>query len=156
MTKCLKIKVVRLRPWHAKRIAQHMRQADRSEAMALAGLTPEQVAGYCVRTAVRGWAVLLNGQAVVMFGVSRRSAMTDTGVPWLLATPEAEQYPVNFLRRCKPYLAEIQKDFPRLVNYVDVRNTTAMQWLRWLGFRIHDSEPAGPFGRRFCKFTLGE
>ena len=47
------------------------------------------------------------------------------------------------------------KTYRVLTNYADARNTTAIRWLRWLGFNILPAIPFGLDGLPFHPFELG-
>ena len=59
-----------------------------------------------------------------------------------------------FLKRSKPWLEDIKKDYNYLENYVDARNTLSIKWLKWLGFKVEDPIPYGVNGEPFHKFTM--
>ena len=42
----------------------------------------------------------------------------------------------EFLPESRKWVEKINQDYLVLTNYVDVRNTAAKRWLRWLGFRF--------------------
>jgi len=39
-------------------------------------------------------------------------------------------------------------------NYVDVRNTVAIHWLKWMGFKMEEPQAWGVQGLDFHKFTM--
>jgi hypothetical protein len=59
-----------------------------------------------------------------------------------------------FLRASRQIVEEWQRDFPRLHNYTDARNTVHHRWLRWLGFTFTARhETFGPLGLPFYEFV---
>jgi len=44
--------------------------------------------------------------------------------------------------------------YSHLENWVDARNTKAINWLRWLGFTVHDPVPFGVAGLPFHRFDM--
>jgi hypothetical protein len=52
-------------------------------------------------------------------------------------------------------VAEMLRDYPRLCNVVDVRNTVAIRWLKWLGFEFN-VPPAPHNGQLFLIFQAGD
>lgn len=136
-------------------ITADLREADRRECLAQTLLEPEDAIAMVMRAAVRAWTGTVNGVPACLFGVSRGALVgADVGTPWLVGTPLIEQYERSFLRRNRDMVREMSTLFPRLENYVDIRNQKSVRWLRWLGFTIHEAEPHGPLGRRFHRFTL--
>ena len=73
-----------------------------------------------------------------------RSRLGGVGVPWMVAARLVEQYPLAFLRRCRPAVDYMAERYPVLTNAVDARNALAIGWLRWLGFTIKPAIPVGP------------
>lgn len=88
------------------------------------------------------WALtgLIDGEPVCMFGVAPVSILNGEGAPWMLGTEQLEQAQVAFLRACRGVVADMERTYPRLMNVVDARNTVAIRWLRWLGFRFDESQ----------------
>ena len=71
----------------------------------------------------------------------------------MIGTNLLDRNAFTFMRRCKPQVLEIFKDYDRLEHYVDVRNVRAIRWLQALGFTVEDDEqPYGIFKRPFRKF----
>lgn len=136
-------------------IAANIRAADRRECLAQTLLQPEDAIAYVMGSAARAWVGLVDGEHACIFGVSRSSLMTlEWGEPWLMGTPLLERHERAFLRRNKAYISEFINIFPKLQNWVDMRNEKAVRWLAWLGFTIHPAEPHGPLGRPFHRFTM--
>lgn len=136
-------------------IVANIREDDRRECMAQTLLQPADALAFVMRSAVRAWVGLVDGQHACIFGVSRSSLSTlEWGTPWLIGTPLIERHERAFLRRNKAYISEFKTIFPKMENWVDMRNEKAVRWLAWLGFKIHDAEPHGPLGRLFHRFTL--
>jgi len=137
-------------------IVPNLREADRRECVAQTLLQPEDAITFVMRSAVRAWAGTIDGEIACLFGVSRSSLTTlEWGTPWMMGTPLIERHERAFLRRNKPYISEFKSIFPKLENWVDMRNEKAVRWLAWLGFKIHDAEPHGLLGRPFHRFTMG-
>ena len=139
---------------HVAAMAPRMRQADRDEVWASAMLTPEQALSMSVRTSMRSWAGIIDGEVVCIFGVGAPSMLSDVGIPWMLGTDSLERYQRTFLRRCRRYVAEMLDGYRVLVNFVDERNTVSQRWLAWLGFTLQDPEPHGPLGLPFRRFYM--
>lgn len=140
---------------HVTAMLPHVRIADRHEVMASSGLPMEDVLGECVRKSDgMAWAGLVDDQVACIFGVVGASILSDTGYPWLLGTDLIEQHAKAFLRRNKAMVKVMLSRYPYLKNYVDVRNTTAICWLRWLGFAILPAEPYGMYRMPFHPFEM--
>ena len=97
---------------------------------------------------------LVNDELVCMWGVCPISLISSSGSPWMLGTDLIEKKQRIFLRRSKPWLEDIKKDYKTLENHVDERNTLSVRWLKWLGFEMKKAEPYGVNGELFHKFTM--
>lgn len=151
-----KIEVQPATPADLAGVLADIRDADRRECLAQTLLQPADAVAFILGNSVRAWAGRVDGKPACLFGVARSSLLSpDWGRPWLVGTPLLEQNERAFLRRNKAYISEMISLFPKLENWVDMRNEKAVRWLAWLGFRIHDAEPHGPLGRPFHRFTMG-
>lgn len=148
------VQIVHTTPEHIAEILPHVRQVDNDEFWATAMMTAEQVLNYGLQHSAGCWTGIANGDVVTIFGVTPASLLTGYGTPWLVASDRLDRYSRTFIRHSRPLLAEMLTRFPRLENYVDARNIAAKQWLHWLGFKIEEPAPAGPFGLPFHKFTM--
>lgn len=97
---------------------------------------------------------LVNDELVCMWGVCPISLLSGSGSPWMLGTDLIKKKQRIFLRRSKPWLDDIRKDYRYLENFVDARNTLSIKWLKWLGFEMDEAEPYGIHGEPFHKFTM--
>jgi len=54
----------------------------------------------------------------------------------MIGTQEIERNRHSFLRGSRDVLAYLHKDYDRLYNVVDARNTLHVEYLKWLGFKM--------------------
>lgn len=134
-------------------IVASARAADVQEMAAL-GLTVERALQGGMQVSDWSYTGLVDGAPVCMFGVAPRSVLSGEGIPWMLGTNALEAAQVPFLRTCRPVVAAMRDAYPRLANFIDERNTVAMRWLRWLGFRFDDT-PVQFNGQTFRVFRMG-
>ena len=59
----------------------------------------------------------------------------DVGIPWCITTTEIRKHPVAAYKIMKETLTEWKRHTRYLLNYVDVRNVTAIRFLDHLGFK---------------------
>lgn len=134
-------------------MGENMRECDRQEIAAFCGMKPFQAVDFSIRISEKSWTGLVSGEIVVIFGVSSRSILSRRGMPWLYGTDKfGKTHNYEFLQCCRPYLAQMEEGFELLDNYVDVRNTSAIRWLKWLGFTMKGPTNVGPFQRPFYWF----
>lgn len=135
-------------------IAAIARQADIDELTEALGVTIEDALLCGIRDSLNARQIVVDGQVVAVFGDAVFSLLGGVGVPWLISTIHVQKHPRAFLQVCKPEVRQMLTRHHHLMNYVDARNTAAIRWLKWLGFKF---EPAAPYGARrflFHKFTL--
>jgi hypothetical protein len=131
-----------------------MRQADRDEAWAAGHWSPrEALTQSLVMSRGISYTGLAGNKVLCMFGVGRWSPLNLLGMPWLLTSDSLPKHAIGFLRHSKRYFNTMRQDFTVLQNYVDARNTDAVEWLSWLGFKIDPPQPMGPDQVPFHRFS---
>lgn len=133
-------------------LAELVRQADREEIEAATGLPIAEALARLLPGSCKASKIVHQGLVLAVFGDAAHSA--GVGVPWLISTERVEQFPREFLRVCRPEVADMLDRHGSLINYVDARNTAAMRWLRWLGFKFGEAVPYGHAGLPFFQFGM--
>lgn len=145
------------KPEDVMEMSQSIRQADRDELMAVAGVEAEYALWRGLQHSTAAWTGRVNGTIICLFGVAPIEPMVARcGAPWLIGTTVLERHATTFLRHGRFYVAEMQRRYHHLHNFVDSRNTKAITWLRWLGFMIEEAKPFGVLRLPFHRFSLGE
>jgi hypothetical protein len=147
----VRIVIERLEPRHA-RITPYLRKADVDEMNDGLGIRTAWGVAYSIACSRPGFAVVADGIPAALFGIGP-SLEKGLGVPWLLATPEIERWPVTFYRMSKRLFPRLASGYDRLVNWVDARNVLSLRWLAWLGFEAGPPAPWGVLGLEFHKMT---
>jgi hypothetical protein len=150
----MKAEIVTASRDHIAIIAANMREADRREMYDFAMLSPFEAVYRSFESASMAWTGMIDGEPVCMFGASKASLLSDTGLVWLFTTDAIEKHQMTFLRRCKSVVEAMQAVFPRLENFVACYNVKAIQWLKWLQFSFSEPEPMGHFKVSFIKFSM--
>lgn len=140
---------------HGDYIAANIRHSDRKEIYYLAAMKPAAAVKTTMASAVVARTVMVDNLPAVIFGVSRRSFLSDVGVPWLLGTPVAEEHQFRFGRETRDHCRRMMTIFPVMENYALAENTRTVRWLKWAGFDIEDARPFGAFGAPFVRFGKG-
>lgn len=138
---------------HIPALVADMRPADIAEMNALGYKDMEQCYRHSLEISDEAFTGMLDGEPVVMFGVSTASIMANTARPWLLGTSRLDQKAVAmiFLRRCHNYLSIWMNTYNHLYNCVHAPNKKAIQWLSWLGFEF--GSPIILNGHQFLQFS---
>jgi len=131
-----------------------VRQADIDEFTEALGIPMEEALLEAITGSLNAKQIVVDDKVVAVFGDAPFSILGSIGVPWLISTVHVEQHARAFLKVCKPEVQGMLTRHHHLMNYVDARNTSAIRWLKWLGFTFG---PAVPYGARrfpFHPFTL--
>ena len=153
----MKAELVQADADHIPAIAANVREADRDELRAAWCMTPLDCMFHGLEYSVKAWTGLIDGEPVCMFGCVPASTLGNVGRPWMVGTNSLDTHPLVFLRRCKRSgcLREMRERFDVLTNFVDVRNTRAIEWLIWLGFEVWiDPVELGPYKLPFLRFEM--
>jgi len=147
-------------PYDCEELAQNLRPADRQEVAAAYGHsgTAEEIAGY-VAASADAWVCHTADGLMCLFGVARwrgSSALSPVGIPWMLGTSIVSRNASDLIRSTRAYLAEMRKDYPLLVNFIDARNEPSLRYMRACGATINAPAPYGVEHRAFHRFSLGE
>lgn len=131
-----------------------VRQADIDEITEALGVPMEEALLEAFTGSLNAKKIVVDGKVVAVFGDAVHSILGSIGVPWLISTVHVEQHARAFLKVCKPEVQGMLTRHQHLVNFVDARNTSAIRWLKWLGFSFGPAEPYGARGFLFHSFTL--
>lgn len=139
---------------HVELLVPFIRQADADEIWAASQSTPRKALNQGVNCSTHAWTGVIDGVPACMFGVAPMSLVNGAGAPWMLASSLIEQHATPFLRRSKKCVKTMRTSYNYLVNYVDNRNTKAIEWLQWLGFELSEPQPFGVYGLPFRRFEM--
>jgi len=118
----------------AEILAPKLRKQDVVEVWASHGLSPLEALVTSYNNSSESHTIIASdGEVIGMFGVVDEGVV---GIPWLLASDQLPQVAREFLPESRKWVERINQDYLVLTNYVDVRNTVARRWLRWLGFKF--------------------
>lgn len=131
-------------------LAVEMREKDAAELQKL-GLEPLQALYECVAASQRSYVAVDKGIPFAAWGLARYSLATGCGGPWLLTGRGIEKHKRLLLAGSRYFVERMLEDCPRLVVMVDAEYKEALRWLRWLGFRLDEPVPYGPYGSPFCR-----
>jgi hypothetical protein len=113
-------------------IAKNMRDQDKKEAWSAFRMTPIQIAEYSFNKSLISMTII-HESPIAMFGIMTHDL--SIGVLWMLTTHglESNGFGRPFVRNCKKWFNEMLEIYPVLIGTVDLRNTTSVRWLNYLG-----------------------
>jgi len=149
-----KLEVVKATPAHIINLVPRIAKQDLAEMHASTELPPEAALMKSMVISEYCWAVLdEDSQCIAVFGVAPLNP--DTGIPWLIASDSFRTRWVEVARGSRLWRQILDESYSCLVNFVHVDNKTAIRWLEWLGFDIHQAIPFGVRGELFHPFSKG-
>lgn len=145
------LKFIKAERWHARRMARiGLRPADVAECLAI-GLTAREGLITSLEDSETAWCGIgEDGKPAVLFGVCRHPHIEGAGIPWLLATPKLSAK--DLIRESPRFIQIMHRKFSMLVNMVHARNTRAIRWLQWAGFKLGIEREHGPNKALFIPF----
>lgn len=119
-------------------LAAHLRDADRRECE-LWGHDPLPSLRTGLSYSLQPLTVVgPSGKPAAMFGLTGGTG--EDATVWLLGTPEITSFPMTFLRQSRLWMDHLCRPIRGIDrvkgvgNWVDLRNTKHVDWLRWMGF----------------------
>lgn len=146
--------IVKATAEHAEYLAPRLRDQDVAEIWAASRVQPHEA----LMEALGGEAFtgIVDDEPACMFGCRPVSPLhPQVAIPWLLGTEKMVSRPWTFLRVSHIYVRNLKERHQLLYNYVDARNTVAVQWIRSLGFVLQPAQPYGYDRLPFHRFYAG-
>jgi len=135
-------------------ISKNMRIADIQEIWRSHGHTPLQSLTIAFYTSTLCYTVEHNNKRAAMFGVVPESFLGSRGSIWLLGTNDLAKIQRKLIRHSRSVIKYLLQHYQHLDNYVDVKNTLSIKWLRWCGAEIEEPKPFGERKELFHHFTF--
>lgn len=121
-------------PESLRKIADHLREADRADLEAVGHTDVHQVITDAVAGSREAWIARWNGEPQAVFGVTDYPLDDRHGVPWLLSTGNEPPQSREFLKLARATVACWEPMYLSLCNIVGVLHPTAHALLKALGF----------------------
>jgi hypothetical protein len=131
-----------------------LRESDREEIKASHGHNPEEALLHSLKVSSHAFTVTFKGRPVAMFGVAPTEGDKTLGCIWLLASDEIHKIKKTFLKMSGVFIKQMLDLYPVLFNYVDIRNTKSIDWLKWCGAQFMVPEVYGVENKFFSLFTI--
>ena len=151
------MEIIQSEKWHVTYLAPRLRQQDVAEIRAGSGSKPEEALMEGLQLSMPHACTLISPLTKLpcaMCGVTPFGE--GIGLVWLLGTPELAHSPLAFQKAARKLIekAFTELGYTEIGNVVHAGNTTAVRWLRHMGFTFtQENVPAGRNGELFHAFT---
>lgn len=129
-------------------------QADVEELFDFMGMSYENALRLSIRQSVFSRVAWLGDDPIFAFGVTVPRTLTGVHHPWMLRSSKVEKLEPRVFKRVKAGFNIIRRKYPRLENYVSVKNRGALALIYRLGFTVDEPAPAGAWRRSFRRFYM--
>lgn len=126
-------------PDHVPVLADNMREADRKETGAL-GRTPHQALSRSLAASLWALTAIVDETPEAMLGVAPLNMIEGVGVPWMLGSEKIYDHARDLVRHGPKIIAEMERTFPLLENYVSSDNDRAIRFLRHWNWEISERQ----------------
>lgn len=114
-------------------IGDKMRKSDRQEIWKSHHQQPREAVMTGFRESVTSYTATIHGEPILMTGIVPTYFLGSSAVIWMLATDQINEIPVKFVRQSRIIIGKFLEQYPHLYNYVDMKNTESIKWLKWCG-----------------------
>ena len=144
------IEIIQGTPSHVIELRKNLRELDAQEIRNF-GACIRRVLWMTFNQTLVPKTVLVDGKVAGMFGCGG-TVIGQVGKPWMLATPIADQYPLQFALLYRQEVRKMLEHYPILENLVDASYIQAIRLLKLMGFMVYDNEPI--HDGKFYKFRM--
>lgn len=146
----MKLEIKPLQIEHVSHVINNMTEEDRAEVVA-AKIDPILSFTHGFKQSPISGIFALGDEALAIWGCIPDDREKDTGIPWMVATPEFRNYPRDAAELTMNVVEHMNHSFPKLHNLVHKNHEVAKRWLSWCGFQVFD-KLIGP-GNQFHYFV---
>lgn len=142
------------RPEDIDCLAENLRPADKAEVWKSNHKSPREALSEGMKNSSICLTVERYKKPIAMFGIVPVAILGRTATIWLLGSPEIKAMQVVFVKNSKMFINIMLKQYPRLINHVDIKNKQAIKWLKLCGAEIAEAAPYGVEQQLFKHFEL--
>jgi hypothetical protein len=135
-------------------IAKDLRQADKDEVYASHHKDPLNALMDGYKQSTLCYTVTFKGEPIAMYGCVPHNFLGDTASIWLLATNSLCNCRRKLLKYDRLFVKHMLNHYPKLSNFIDIRNHFSKRWLSWLGAKFEEAIPYGIEGKLFYPFSF--
>ena len=135
-------------------VAMHknLRESDVLEVLASHNHTPEEALHSCIKDGGFSYTIEVTGQPVGIFGINPDTILGNRATIWFLATDGIDKIRRRFLMNSGKFIKIFLEHYSYLYNWVDSRNESSVEWLKFCGAKVEEAKPYGVEGKPFRYF----
>jgi len=118
-----------------------LREIDQVEVVSATGLPVREAVEFSVRSSNMVYVIENEDRKIVGFWGFAGVGKENFCIPWFLCSNDLfknKRDRITFARESRMVIDGLSKMSPFLFNFVHVANEEAQDWLKWLGFTIHE------------------
>lgn len=127
----------------AKELKDSLKKSDVEEIWVSYHLKPKEALEMSIATSLFSLTVEDYGNPIAIFGICPDSVLGTKATIWMLASDMLEKRRLRFLKHSRKFIEMMLGFYPYLYNYVDERNKSSINWLKFCGANIQDPQPYG-------------
>ena len=124
---------------HVVPLAASMRDADRLEVGAF-GRSPDDALRNSLASSLWALTAMVDDKPEAMIGVSPANMIEGLGVPWMLGSEMIYDHARDLVQYGPGIIAEMEKTFPRLENFVSADNERSIRFLRHWNWEVSERQ----------------
>ena len=132
----MEIKIEPCQDHHVNQILETMHPGNIAELKALFGSVNKDALMQSISSSSEVYAVTIDDQVAVIFGLRELSKLTKRAYPWLMCSKLINEYGITFLKRFRKIMKALQNKFNALECIIYSENTEVIKMLEWVGFKI--------------------
>lgn len=136
----------------AEFVADHMREKDVVEVLALSARGPHDSIRDSIAASRDAYVAKADGEPVAVFGAGWK-ALGLVAVPWLLGTDRVGELGLPLIRYSRAYMKHLRKGCSRLINVVHADNEPSIKYLKAIGFEFAPKQTL-PNGAEIYVFSM--
>ncbi len=130
------IQIIDCEAKHIREMAEKMDDRTAETALRL-GMAPNKALWKSYKQSLYCKAAFINGKLAAIWGLGG-VLFGEKGLPWLVLSPEADEYPMRVAFVYRQELKKMAKMFPVLEDFVDESHEKAVRMLELMGFKTKE------------------
>ena len=128
------IHIEKTTPMHLRIMADAMGQ-DSKEMAERFGISPLKGLWFNYRNSLICKSVFIDNKICAIFGIGGM-VFYDTGVPWIVLTPETKEYPMRIAFAFRRELDKMAAMFPVLEDYIEETREREIKFMELMNFKV--------------------